>query len=70
MTERFEKAISLAMKAFREENGDLEEGDSFAAVFDDGVVIVNLFDGEIKIDIHAGEPYKINYRLELIEEAE
>lgn len=65
------KAIEMILNKAKEEYGQdfkLEEGDTLTGVFNDGVVGVSLENGQIKINVSAGEPYKFDYNLNLLEE--
>ena len=51
MMDKLNKAISLAMEEFKKENGQdarLEDGDEFATVFNDGILILGLECSELK----------------------
>lgn len=68
--EKVNQAIILAMQEFKKEHGQdakLEEGDEFATVFNDGILIIGLEDSELKIKLLLGEPYKVDFDLELTE---
>lgn len=69
--EAISKAIEMMQKAMKEEYGKdtkLEEGDSITGVFNDAVITMSLENHELKLDIKAGEPYKFDYNLNLVEE--
>jgi hypothetical protein len=68
--DQINKAIALAMEEFRKENGEdakLEDGEEFAAVFNDGILIIGIEDHELKIKFILGEPYKIDFDLGMTE---
>ena len=68
--DQINKAITLAMEEFRKENGEdakLEDGEEFAAVFNDGILIIGIEDHELKIKFILGEPYKIDFDLGMTE---
>lgn len=68
--ESLNKAIQLAMAEYKKEFGEdtkLEDGDEFATVFNDGVLIIGLEDKKLSFKILAGTPYKLNYNLNLLE---
>ncbi len=69
--EAISKAIEMMQKAMKEEYGKdakLEDGDSITGVFNDGVMTMSLENGELKLDIKAGTPYKFDFNLNLVEE--
>ncbi len=68
--DKVNKAIGLAMDEFKKENGEdaqLENGDEFATVFNDGVLIIGLEDSELKIKFLLGEPFKVDFELGMTE---
>lgn len=68
--ESINKAMGMMMEAFYKEYGEdekLEEGGEITGVFNDGVMIISLNDGNLKIQVSAGEPYKFDYNLNLLE---
>ena len=68
--EETKNAIQLAMEQFRAEFGEdakLEEGDEFATVFDDAVVIISFNNRNLSVRILAGKPYYVNHTLNLTE---
>ena len=69
--ETISKAMEMMQKAMKEEYGKdakLEDGDSITGVFNDGVMTMSLENGELKLDIKAGTPYKFDFNLNLVEE--
>ena len=60
--EAISKAIEMMQKAMK------EDGDSITGVFNDGVMTMSLENGELKLDIKAGTPYKFDFNLNLVEE--
>ena len=71
--EAISKAMEMMQKAMKEEYGQdakLEEGDSITGVFNDGVMTMSLENGELKLDIKAGTPYKFDFDLNLVEKEE
>lgn len=68
--DQINEAIKLAMKEFHKENGEdakLEDGDEFATVFNDGILIIGLEDNELKIKFLLGEPFKVDFDLGMTE---
>lgn len=66
--ESVNKAIELAMSEYKKEfNEGLEDGDEFATVFNDGVLIVGLENRKLTLKILCGKPYMINHNLNLTE---
>lgn len=68
--DQINKAIELAMEEFRKENGEdvqLEDGDEFATVFNDGILIIGIEDHELKIKFLLGEPFKVDFDLGMTE---
>lgn len=71
--EAISKAMEMMQKAMKEEYGEdakLEDGDSITGVFNDGVMTMSLENGELKLDIKAGTPYKFDFDLNLVEKEE
>ena len=65
------EAIKLAMEQFHKENGEdaqLEDGDEFATVFNDGILIIGLEDRQLNIKFILGEPFKVDFELGMTEE--
>lgn len=65
------EAIKMMMKLYKEENGEdlkLEEGDEFASVFNDGIIIIGVENNTFKVKVIAGEPYVFDYSLDLLED--
>ena len=68
--EETKSAIKLAMEQFKAEFGQdakLEEGEEFATVFNDAVVIIGLNNRKLSVRILAGKPYLVNQNLNLTE---
>lgn len=68
--EETKSAIKLAMEQFKAEFGQdakLEDGDEFATVFNDAVVIISLNNRNLSVRILAGKPYFVNQSLNLTE---
>ncbi|ADV44764.1 hypothetical protein [Bacteroides helcogenes] len=64
------KVIDLAMEQFEAEFGQdakLEDGEEFATVFSDAVVIIGLNNRKLSVRILAGKPYFVNQSLNLTE---
>lgn len=62
--------IELAMEQYKTEFGEdakLEDGEEFATVFNDAVVIIGIEDRNLKIRVLAGKPYFVNQNLNLTE---
>lgn len=60
--------IELAMEQFKAEFGQdakLEDGDEFATVFNDAVVIISFNNRNLSVRILAGKPYFVNQNLNL-----
>ena len=71
--ETISKAMEMMQKAMKEEYGKeakLEDCDSITGVFNDGVMTMSLENGELKLDIKAGTPYKFDFNLNLVEKEE
>lgn len=64
------KAIILALKEFEHECGKLEDGDEFVTCFNDGVLIISFIDEELGVKFILGEPYKIDFDLNMLENEE
>lgn len=68
--EETKSAIELAMEQFKAEFGQdakLEDGEEFATVFNDAVVIISLNNRNLSVRILAGKPYFVNQSLNLTE---
>lgn len=64
--EETNNAIELAMKEFRKQYGadaQLEEGDEFATVFEDGILIIALEEGSLNMKFLLGEPFRVNEKI-------
>ena len=64
--EETKSAIELAMEQFKAEFGQdakLEDGDEFATVFNDAVVIIGLNNRKLSVRILVGKPYFVNHFL-------
>ena len=64
------KALNMMQEAFKKEFGEdakMESGDAIAGVFNDGVIILEMKEDGLSVEIHAGEPYKFDYDLDLVE---
>lgn len=70
MMDKLNKAIELAMEEFKKENGadaKLEDGEEFATVFNDGILIIGLEDSELKIKVLLGTPFKADFSFDMTE---
>ena len=68
---RISKALELASAEFEKEHKgmEFEEGEEFATVFNDGIIIIGLDNTrQLKIKVLAGKPYRVDYDLKLLEE--
>lgn len=66
--DELEQALDSAMEKFKEEFGEdakLEDGDRFATVYNDAVLIISLENRQLKLDILAGTPYFVDMNLNL-----
>lgn len=64
------QAIVLALNEFKKEYGEdkkLEDGDAFVTVFNDGFLIISLENKNLRLKIFAGEPYKVDFNLNLFD---
>lgn len=71
--DKLNKAINLALDKFYKEYGTdakLEDGDEIAAVYNDGVIIISFENNKLGIKVVAGEPYRIDFNLDLLESEE
>lgn len=69
--DKVNEAIKMAMEEFHKENGEdaqLEDGDEFATVFNDGILIIGLEDRQLNIKFILGEPFKVDFELGMTEE--
>jgi len=67
---KIQSFIELAMEQFKAEFGQdakLEDGDEFATVFNDAVVIISFNNRKLSVRILAGKPYYVNHSLNLTE---
>ena len=70
--EAIDNALSMIISKIEEEDENLREhlesGGQVSAVFNDGIIIISIDDdNDISINVIAGEPYRFNYNLNLIE---
>ncbi len=68
--DELKNAIELAMEQFKAkygEDAELEDGDEFATVFNDAVVIISLENRQLGIKILAGKPCLVDHSLNLTE---
>lgn len=64
------EALDLAILQYKKEYGEdakIEEGEEFATVFNDAVLIIGLENKTISIKVLAGKPYFVNHNLNLTE---
>lgn len=62
------QAIVLAIAKYEEvfgEDAKLGEGDSFATVFNDAIIVISFENKTLKFDVLAGTPYFIDMSLNL-----
>ena len=62
------QAIVLAIAKYEEvfgEDAKLEEGDSFATVFNDAIIVISFENKTLKFEAFAGTPYFIDMSLNL-----
>ncbi len=50
------------------ENAKLEDGDRFATVFNDGVVVISFIKKILKVEVIGGKPYFINENIKFIKD--
>lgn len=65
-----EDALDLAILQYKKEYGEdakIEEGEEFATVFNDAVLIIGLENKQISIKVLVGKPYFVNRNLNLTE---
>lgn len=68
--EEINKAIGLVMKEYKKEYGEdakIENDEEIVGVLNDGVIIISLTDGNLKVDIKLGKPYRVDFNLDLLE---
>ena len=68
--EELEKAVVLAMQKFKEEFGELEDGDEFVTVFNNCVLIISLENRHLKTNFIGGKPYEVDMTLSIYESEE
>ena len=64
------EAFDMAICQYKKEYGEdakIEEGEEFATVFNDAVLIIGLENKQISIKIFAGKPYFVDHNLNLTE---
>lgn len=64
------EALDLAILQYKKEYGEdakIEEGEEFATVFNDAVLIIGLENKKISIKVLAGKPYFVDHNLNLTE---
>lgn len=60
--------MDLFLIEFKKEYGDdaqIENGEKYSILLNDGIAIISYDDGKISIDIIAGEPYRIDFDMGL-----
>ena len=68
MAWNLDDGIAEVMKCYKEKYGTMEEGDTAAFVLNDAVVTLSMEQGrELKINVIAGEPTKLDITLDLLE---
>jgi hypothetical protein len=71
MVWNLEDGIAEVTKRYKEKYGAMEEGYTAAFVLNDAVVILSMEAGrELKINIIAGEPERMDISLDLLEKKE
>lgn len=65
--EELNKAIKLAMSKFKGDYGELEDGDEFVTVFNNGVLIISYNEGEVNMHFIGGQPYTIDETVGILE---
>lgn len=55
-------------KAECEKHGSMEEGDEFAYVLNDAVVVISLNDGQLKVNVILGTPERVDITTGMLEE--
>ena len=68
--EDIKKAIQLAMAAWVEEHGKLEDGDEFVVVFNNCTLIVSLENGNFRTKFLGGKPFEINFTVSIYNDDE
>lgn len=66
--EELQKAIQLAIEEFKKEFGPdakIEDGDTFATVFNNCVLVISLENGEFKTEFIGGKPYRVDMTLSI-----
>jgi hypothetical protein len=69
--DKLAQLLSLATECFKAEYGQdaqLEDGEEFATVFNDGVLVIGLENGKSKVNLFMGEPYKIDFTIGFLDE--
>lgn len=64
--DKLRQAISFAVEQYQEEFGKdviLEDGEEFATVFNDGILIIGMENKTLKLKVLAGKPYFVDYDL-------
>lgn len=64
--DKLDRALQLAM-ACLPKNEYLEDGDEFVTVFNDAVLIVKHDGPGLDVKFIAGEPYRVDFNLEILE---
>jgi len=63
------KAMDMMAEKFRAEFGEdikLEDDDEIVGVFNDATVIMSLEDGNLKVKVLIGAPYKFDFNLNVL----
>lgn len=59
--------IQEVLEYVQKKYAPIEDGDEIPVVCNDGIVIISLIDGNLKVNIIAGEPDKLDIDLGLLE---
>lgn len=69
LSNRLDKALQLAIASLPEDTY-LGDGEEFATVFNDAVLIVKKDGPGLDVKFIAGEPYRVDFDLDLLKEVE
>ena len=72
MDEKLGRALDLVSEQWKKEFGDepMQDGDEFATVFNDGVIILGMENSNVKIQVLLGKPYFVDEDIGLVDEVE
>lgn len=63
--EELQEAIALALEKWKEEYGELEDGDEFVTAFNNCTLVISLENGKFKTNFICGRPYEVDMTISI-----